>query len=202
MVDITPAWWEDQHKKAVWQEFQKWKKELDKILIKKTITQPLKMPPKEITKDHIRLLKEWSSISGFTKKAPTYIIWLHLRNRTTPSILGSVHNALILQHWSTLLNALAATGSKVCGSSKRDNTIMRSIWDAAWAYTGTFFVLPNNVWRINKKDIKEYPFQPCVDLWEQGLVPSFDGKTWRLHGGEDAKVLYEWTPEESKSPNM
>jgi len=37
----------------------------------------------------------------------------------------------------------------------------------------------------------EYPFQPVVDLWGQGLVPSFDGKTWRLHGGKKAKVLWE-----------
>jgi len=35
------------------------------------------------------------------------------------------------------------------------------------------------------------PFQPCIDLWERGLVPSFDGKTWRLHSGSEAKVVYE-----------
>jgi len=26
-------------------------------------------------------------------------------------------------------------------------------------------------------------------------VPSFDGTTWRLHSGESADVVYEWTPE-------
>jgi len=30
-----------------------------------------------------------------------------------------------------------------------------------------------------------------VKLWEMGLVPSFDGKVWRLHGGKNAKVLFE-----------
>jgi len=34
-----------------------------------------------------------------------------------------------------------------------------------------------------------------VQLWELGLVPSFDGKVWRLHGGEKAAVLFEITAE-------
>jgi len=28
-------------------------------------------------------------------------------------------------------------------------------------------------------------------LWNDGLVPSNDGKTWRLHTGKDAKIIYE-----------
>jgi hypothetical protein len=28
-------------------------------------------------------------------------------------------------------------------------------------------------------------------LWESGFVPSFDGKTWRLHAGKNAKIVYE-----------
>ena len=31
----------------------------------------------------------------------------------------------------------------------------------------------------------------AVKLWEAGLVPSFDGKVWRLHTGKDAQVVYE-----------
>lgn len=46
-------------------------------------------------------------------------------------------------------------------------------------------------WRYINHDPGEYPYQPAVDLWRDGLVPSFDGKTWKLHGGEDAEVLFE-----------
>ena len=35
------------------------------------------------------------------------------------------------------------------------------------------------------------PFQSGIDLWNRGLVPSFDGKTWRLHSGINAKIVYE-----------
>ena len=45
----------------------------------------------------------------------------------------------------------------------------------------------------------EYDFSSAVKLWEAGLVPSFDGTTWRLHSGEKADVVYEWTPEKEVS---
>ena len=38
-------------------------------------------------------------------------------------------------------------------------------------------------------------FSSAVKLWEAGLVPSFDGTTWRLHSGKNADIVYEWTPE-------
>jgi hypothetical protein len=68
------------------------------------------------------------------------------------------------------------------------------VGDSVRAYVGSFFILP--VWKGVKHPHGKYPFAPCVQLWELGLVPSFDGKTWRLHGGEKAKVLFEITAEE------
>ena len=68
-------------------------------------------------------------------------------------------------------------------------SVWDSVWYSVWAYVGSFFRLRK--WqRIGHKP-GVYPFQPAVDLWEMGLVPSFDGKMWRLHGGEDAKILWE-----------
>ena len=135
-TDIVPIWWEERHEKAAWMAFQEWKKQLDKILVRKPIVHPFRVePPVEITKEHLRLLKEWASV------------------------------------WD-------------------------SIRDSVWAYTGTFFILPREALKYTENvKTDEYPFQCLADLWEQGLVPSFDGTTWRLHGGKDAKSLYEWTPE-------
>jgi hypothetical protein len=69
-----------------------------------------------------------------------------------------------------------------------------SVWDSVWAYEGSFFVLPK--WEYIAHEKGKYPFACLVTMWENGLVPSFDGKTWRLHGGTDAKVMYEITAEE------
>ena len=35
------------------------------------------------------------------------------------------------------------------------------------------------------------PFQPWIDLWHRGFVPSFDGTTWRLHSGKKAEIVYK-----------
>jgi hypothetical protein len=39
----------------------------------------------------------------------------------------------------------------------------------------------------------KYPFELdyIINLWNAGLVPSFDGTTWRLHSGSDADIVYE-----------
>ena len=54
-----------------------------------------------------------------------------------------------------------------------------SVWASAWAYISSYF-------SINYK----YDFSSCIQLWEKGIVPSFDGKIWRLHG-KDGKIIWE-----------
>ena len=72
-----------------------------------------------------------------------------------------------------------------------------SVWDSVGAYIGSFFRIP--VWKYVKHPKGKYPYQPLVTLWNAGLVPSFDGTTWRLHGGKKAKVLFSITAEELKA---
>ena len=55
-----------------------------------------------------------------------------------------------------------------------------SVWDSVGAYISSFFDIEYG-----------YDFTPAIKLWEAGLVPSFDGTTWRLHSGEGADVVYE-----------
>jgi hypothetical protein len=64
--------------------------------------------------------------------------------------------------------------------------------DSVWAYYGSFFLLERSAWKYTEKiDCEGYPLQAAVTLWELGLVPSFDGKKWRLHGGPEGKILWE-----------
>ena len=64
-----------------------------------------------------------------------------------------------------------------------------SVWDSVGGYISSYFNIPK--WKYIKHKKGQNPFQPCIDLWEKGLVPSFDGKTWRLHGGKEGKIVYE-----------
>jgi hypothetical protein len=65
-----------------------------------------------------------------------------------------------------------------------------SVGDSVRAYISSLF--PNiKEWKNidHPKDIN--PFQSCIDLWNSGLVPSYDGSIWRLHSGKKANIVYE-----------
>ena len=105
----------------------------------------------------------------------------------------------LLKSWASVRASVKANVWDSIGANVWDSvwdSVKASVWDSivasVWSYVGSFFNLPRKVWK-HTENIKctGYPFQPAVDLWEMGLVPSFDGTTWRLHGGKKAKVLWE-----------
>ena len=83
------------------------------------------------------------------------------------------------------LKEWASVGDSVWASvwaSVRD-----SVGASVWAYISTFFAIEY-----------QHDFSSAVKLWEAGLVPAFDGTTWRLHSGKSAYVVYEWIPEKER----
>ncbi|MBD3352786.1 MAG: hypothetical protein GF364_14960 [Candidatus Lokiarchaeota archaeon] len=70
------------------------------------------------------------------------------------------------------------------------DSVLASAWDSVEAYISSLFP---NIKKRKYIDHKEgvNPFQPGIDLWNRGLLPSYDGKTWRLHAGPKAKIVYE-----------
>jgi len=101
----------------------------------------------------------------------------------TPEILE------LLRQWDSVRASVwASVGDSVRASVGA--SVRASVWASVWAsvrasveaYTSSFF------------EIKyEHDFSPVVALWEMGLVPSYDGKAWRLHGGKGAAILWEGT---------
>ena len=73
---------------------------------------------------------------------------------------------------------------------KKWASVRASVCDSVWAYQGSLFTKITD-WKYIKHESGIYPYQPSVDLWKRGFVPSFDGKIWRLHQGKDMKVVYE-----------
>jgi hypothetical protein len=68
-----------------------------------------------------------------------------------------------------------------------------SVRASVWVYAGSLFPGITR-WKYVDHEPGVYPYQPAVDLWRRGLVPSFDGKVWRLHAGENAEVVWEGVP--------
>jgi len=66
------------------------------------------------------------------------------------------------------------------------------------AYFGHIFAPVVDSWRFVDHEPGVYPFQPAVDLWNRGFVPSFDGKLWRLHAGRQAQEVWKGTIEEAR----
>ena len=141
---VTPSWWTPLDEKVAWKAHGQWKRQLNRIIVRKSTVHPFKIkPPLKITKKQLAALKRWDSVRD--------------------SVCASV------------------------GASVR-----ASVWDSVWAYTGSFLKLPRKAWKYTEKiEGDGYPFEPAVYLWESGLVPSYDGKKWRLHAGKDAKIVWE-----------
>lgn len=165
---------------------------------------PFAVDPPKITDSHIALLKEWDLVRASVAASVSF------------SEAGSVVAAgaigvssSVMASVSTAVNSFVVDSLR--GSSLRAFLLMESVerslrafppmesvegslWASvvasAWAYMGSLF--PNiKKWKYISHKKGVYPYQSCVDLWNMGLVPSFDGKTWRLHGGKDSGILYE-----------
>jgi hypothetical protein len=174
-MDVTPSWWSLAHKRACEREHKKWMKQLDKILVRKPIIHPFQItPPEKITDEHIQLVREWDSV------------WASVRASVWGSVVASVGESAWDSVWDSAWDSVWASVGASVGASAWD-----SVWASVWAYAGTFFNIPRSGWTYTKNIPEGYPFQPAVTLWEMGLVASFDGNKWRLHGGPDGRVLWE-----------
>ncbi len=175
-MDVTPTWWTLDHKRACEREHKKWIKELDKVLVRKPIVNPFQItPPEKITDEHIQLVREWASVGASVGASVWDSVWA--------SVGASVGDSV----WDSVGDSVGDSVVDSFGAS-----VWASVWDSVWAYNGTFFIIPRSDWKYTENIPGEgYPFQPAVTLWEMGLVPSFDGRTWRLHGGPDGRVLWE-----------
>jgi len=110
-------------------------------------------------------------------------VWVSVRDSVWDSVWASVGDSV----WASVRDSVwASVGDSVWAS------VGASVGDSVWAYTGGLF--PNiTQWKYAEK-LGPDPWRPFLTLWYAGYVPSFDGKTWRLHAGKDAKIVLEWMP--------
>ena len=159
-------------------------KKIIPALIAKPIINPFNVKSYvKITNEDLWLLKKWNSV------------WNSVGNSVRNSVGDSVWNSVWNSVGNSVRNSVRDSVGDSVGDSVRNsvrNSVGDSVWDSVWdsvrnsveAYISSFF------------DIKyRYDFSSCVKLWEKGLVPSFDGKVWRLHG-KNGQILKEITVEE------
>ena len=156
-------------------------------LIVKPIVNPLRIKHGEITETDIERLKQWIAVMVAVRTTLLDTMADVMRDSLWDFVGGSVRDSL----WNVVgVSVLDFVWSSVRDFAKHVIDFeIDSIWDFVWAYVSSFFNLPK--WKYIEHEEGTNPFQCAIDLWESGLVPSFDGYTWRLHGGRDAGVLYE-----------
>jgi hypothetical protein len=145
---------------------------------------PLLLPKTAVTDKDIKLLRQWDSVQN------------SVGCRVWDSVKNSVWDSVGYRVWDSVKNSV---GCRVWDSVKNSvrnsvrNSVQNSVWNSVWAYIGSLF--PNiGKWEYKNHEHSQYPFQSAVNLWYRGLVPSFDGKIWRLHSGEKAEIV--WTEPE------
>jgi hypothetical protein len=125
------------------------------------------------TKKDILLLKKWASVGAS--------VWASVRDSVRDSVWASVRDSVRDSVGDSVRDSV---GDSV-GDSVRDS-VGDSVWASVGAYTGSFFDIK---YKVNIK--------PSNELWNKGIVPSFDGTLWRLHGKE-GKVIYTISKEDLK----
>lgn len=146
-------------------------------LIIKPIVKPFEIePPKEITEEHVSLLKQWSSVRDSVR----YSVVDSVRDSIGYSVRNSIRNSIGDSVWDSVRDSVV-------------DSVVDSVWysvrDFIYAYISSFFYIKK--WEYIDHEPYQNPFQSAIDLWEMGLVASYDGKIWRLHGGKDGTVMYE-----------
>jgi len=189
--DVIPRWWSLDHKQAALNAFEEWKAYFDNITIRKEVVNPFTLlPPNEVTPDHLRLLKRWEMAYIGAGYSPESVIKGSINN---PKFMEEITRPMEAKIWREVGRHVES----MIFVATQDRCTTQSAMAAVWAYYGSFFNLPREQWRGTEAiPGTGYPFQPLVDLWLQGLIPSCTGTlpyVWRLHGGPDGRVLWEGT---------
>ena len=138
---------------------------------------PRKVEHGPVTPEDVALLKEWRNTCASMRGGS-------VRGSVGGSVRDSVWGSVRGSVWDSVWDSVR---DSVWGSVR--DSVRWSVWDSVWAYIGSLF--PNiEKWSYIEHAPGAYPFQAGAKLWRSGLVPSHDGKKWRLHAGPALEVVW------------
>jgi hypothetical protein len=149
---------------------------------------PFRIAHGEITDADLELLRQWASVEASVGASIGDSVEASVGDSVWASVWDSVGDSVWASVWDSVGDSVWDSVRASVGAS-----VWVSVWDSVGAYTGSLF--PGVMrWHYADHEPGIYPFQPAVDLWHRGLVPSFNGKVWQLHAGENAEVVWEGVP--------
>ncbi len=156
---------------------------------------PFKIKAGPVTDEEIELLKKWRNVRGNVRGSIGDSIWDSIWSSIWDNVGRCVRDSVWSSIWDNVGRCVGGSvWDSVWGrSSVLDSlrgSVEDSVWDSVGAYISSLYT-SIKMWKYIDHPEGENPFQPAITLWHRGFVPSFDGKTWRLHAGEKAEVVWE-----------
>jgi hypothetical protein len=160
---------------------------------------------RKMTDEIMYLLNSWNSVRNSVRHSVGTSVGTSVRisvgisvwKSVWDSVGTSVENSVGNSVWNSVWDSVGTSVENSVGTSVWTsvgtwvrNSVWDSVWDSVWAYIGSLFPNIENWWYI-QHECGVYPYQSVVDLWKQGIVPSFDGRLWRLHSGVRAEVIWQ-----------
>ena len=139
----------------------------------------------KVTDKHKQLLRSWA------------LIW----NSVQDSVFDSVEKSLGYSIWSSVRDSVSLVPGVVRVSVQGSvgysvwNLVQDSIMASVGAYISSGFPNIKN-WKYIDHEEGINPFQSGIDLWNDNLIPSFDGNIWRVHSGAKAEIVFEISKED------
>ena len=121
--------------------------------------------------DAKKLLEEWKKVRDS--------VWDSVWDSVLASVWDSVRDSVWDSVWDSVRDSVRDSVWASVWDSVRDS-VWDSVWDLVGAYISSLFTNIEQ-WKYVKHEAGVNPFQSGINLWKGGYVPSFDGKTWRLH---------------------
>jgi len=138
-------------------------------LIVKPIVNPFVIRKrKRVTQVDTDLLHQWARLPARTRRSASE----RIKKRVGLRVYSAVDDRSVFPLVYDMVTEVSAS-----------DTFYESVSEFIDAYITSFF----NLWP------KGNPYQPAIDLWERGLVASYGGTTWRLHGAGGKEIYNERT---------
>ena len=154
-------------------------------LIIKPIVNPLSITVNKITIEDLKLLKQWDSVRDSVGYSVRDSVGALVRDSIGDSVRDSIGDSVGTSVRDSVGDSVGTSVWTSVWTSVRESvwtSVRDSVWTSIWAYASTFVDIKYN-----------HAFTSINKLWERGIVPSYDGKIWRLHTGMKADIIMQGT---------
>jgi hypothetical protein len=137
--------------------------------------------------DAKKLLEEWKKVRASVWDSVLASVRVSVWDSVCDSVWASVRDAVRDSVWASVWASVRVSVRDAVRASVWDS-IGDSVRASVGAYISSLFTNIEQ-WKYVKHEAGVNPFQSGINLWKGGYVPSFDGKTWRLHTKDE--VVWE-----------